>query len=81
LSNLEEKLKRLKEKESEKLLKQKRLEETKEQIQVDRDPNRLYKMTTTWKNRLTTPRTKSAGNNSNLNEITHRAVPSWRIKN
>ena len=55
----------------------KRLESMKEKVEVDSDPTRLYQVTETWKNRLSTPRSEST------DHLTPRAaprlgVPSWR---
>ena len=57
-----------------------RLEQTKELIEVENDPNRLFKMTSTWKHRVNTPRTDGEKSERVLNtpRITHLAVPMWR---
>ena len=80
MSNLREKQERLKAKELEKEERLRRLEETKERVEIDSDPNRLYKMTSTWKNRVTTPRRDGEKSARVLSapRITHLAVPSWR---
>jgi hypothetical protein len=57
--------------------KQRRLERQKEKVEVERDPNRLYQMTSTWKNRVNTPRSESLGPVI-TNRIPHLAVPTWR---
>ncbi len=57
--------------------KQRRLEQQKEKVEVERDPTRLYKMTSTWKNRVNTARSESCGPVI-TNRIPHLAVPSWR---
>lgn len=80
--NLREKQEKLKAKEMEKEEKLRRLEQTKERVEVESDPNRLYKMTSTWKNRVNTPRRDDSGAKSDrvltTPRITHLAVPSWR---
>lgn len=73
-----EKREKLKAKEKEKEEKLKRLERTKEKVEVEYDPNRLYKMTSNWKNRVTTPRGESCGPILSSARIPHLAVPSWR---
>ncbi len=64
-------------KENERLEKLKNLEKTKEKVEVDADPTRLYKMTDVWKNRIKSPRTRTADPQIH---IPHRAVPNWRQK-
>jgi hypothetical protein len=76
---VKEKRNKLKEKQEFAEEKQKRLERLKERVEVERDPTRLYKMTSTWKNRVTTPRSESCGAIVGItNNIPHLAVPSWR---
>jgi hypothetical protein len=81
--NLKEKQDRLKAKELEKEERLRRLEQTKERVEVESDPNRLYKLTSTWKTRVNTPRRgDESGSKSdrvlNTPRITHLAVPTWR---
>lgn len=66
-------------KEREKEEKGKRLERTKERVEVERDPERLYRATSTWKSRLSTPRSGSCGSLAvGAAKVQHLAVPSWR---
>ena len=70
---------KLKAKEAELEEKEKRLEKIKEKVQVNRDPTRLYEMTSTWKNRLNTPRSESSGPSLMTPRMVPRlAVPTWR---
>ncbi len=77
MNALREKLTKEKDKENERLEKLKNLEKTKEKIEVDSDPKRLYRMTDVWKNRLKSPRTRTA---DPLIHMPHRAIPNWRQK-
>ncbi|XP_038073575.1 coiled-coil domain-containing protein 112-like [Patiria miniata] len=74
---LEERLAKGKAKEEEQRKKSKRLERLKGQVevQVERDPSRLYRLTEGWKERKKD--TTSASNGPVLH-MPHRAVPSWR---
>lgn len=81
--NLKEKQERLKAKELEKEERLRRLEQTKERVEVESDPSRLYKLTSTWKTRVNTPRRgdESGGKSDRVlttPRITHLAVPTWR---
>lgn len=64
------------------------LEQTKEQVLVESDPTRVYQPTTSWRTRVTTPRS-AAGDSSGQRSardapiinpvlVPHLAVPSWR---
>jgi len=75
---LDEKQAKLKAKEVEKMEKEKRLQKLRSQVEVNvqRDPSRLYKLTAGWEQR------KKEGPGANGQGPTlhmpHRAVPSWR---
>lgn len=75
---LEEKQARKKEKEVEKMEKEKRLQKLKSQVEVNvsRDPSRLYKLTAGWQQRK--KEGPGAGDGGRLLQMPHRAVPSWR---
>lgn len=77
MAHLQEKQARQLEKKIESEKRKKILESTKEKVDVDYDPNRLYRMTNSWKTRVNTPRSDSAGPVITP-RIPHLAVPSWR---
>lgn len=70
-------MEKLKAKEKEQEEKEKRLERQKERVDVAYDPSRLYKPTSTWNNRVNTPRSGSCGSMATP-RIQHLATPSWR---
>ncbi len=78
MANVKDKIAKSKMKELEKEEKERRLERQKEKVEVEHDPTRLYQPTSTWKNRLNTPRSGSSGPILGTPRITHLAVPSWR---
>ncbi len=80
-----EKQEKLRAKQEALLEKEKRLEKCKEKFQVDSDPTRLYKPTSTWQNRVNTPRSESAtslssrfGSIVQTPRVQHLMVPTWR---
>ncbi|CAF0949178.1 unnamed protein product [Brachionus calyciflorus] len=77
LAILKEKQDRLKAKQKEAENRMKILETTKEKVEIEYDPNRLYRMTSSWKSRVNTPRSDSCGPVITP-RIPHLAVPSWR---
>lgn len=77
MAQIREKQARLKAKQREAEEKLKKLENTKERVEIDYDPSRLYQMTTAWKSRVNTPRSDSCGPIITP-RIPHLAVPTWR---
>ena len=77
MAHLREKQARQNQKNIEAEKRKKILESTKERVDVDYDPNRLYRMTNSWKSRVNTPRSDSSGLVITP-RIQHLAVPSWR---
>ena len=67
----------MKSKEREREEKERRLERQKEKIHVESDPSRLYQPTSTWKNRVNTPRSERSGPISTP-RMQHLATPTWR---
>lgn len=68
---------------------QRRLDETKQRVEVESDPSRIYQATQSWRTRLTTPRSDSGrrhGGQKSARDapimhpslVQHLAVPSWR---
>jgi len=77
VAGVKERLQKTAAKEKEKEEKKMRLERQKERVEVERDPSRLYRPTSTWKNRLNTPRSNSSGALGGV-KVQHLSVPSWR---
>lgn len=84
---LRERLEREKAREAERELKQRRLEQTKERVEVESDPTRLYQPTTSWRTRVNTPRSGGETGRKSARDapivqppalVQHFAVPSWR---
>lgn len=75
---LEEKQAKIKMKEVKKMEKEKRLQKLKSQVEVNvsRDPSRLYKLTAGWEQRKKEGPGTSGGRPTL--QMPHRAVPSWR---
>lgn len=67
-----------KEKEKQKIERQKRIDSAKADINIPKDPTRVYQMTSAWKQRMQTPRAESCGP---VVKTQHLAVPSWRKAN
>ncbi|XP_064607746.1 coiled-coil domain-containing protein 112-like [Liolophura sinensis] len=72
---LEEKLRKEKLEEEKEKERQRKLERSKENIEVARDPSRLYKPTAGWRERMKDM--GPSGNGPAIN-MPHRAIPSWR---
>lgn len=78
---LKEKQEKQKVKQESALEKEKRLERMKEKFEVDYDPERLYRPTSTWQTRLNTPRSQEKVSMSRVNsmpQVQHLMVPTWR---
>ena len=79
---VKEKQEKLRAKQEALLEKEKRLEKCKEKFQVESDPTRLYKPTSTWQQRVNTPRSESASSLSSrfvqTPRVQHLMVPTWR---
>ena len=79
---VKEKQEKLKVRQEVVLEKEKRLERMKDKVEVEYDPDRLYKPTSTWQNRLNTPRSQTERASVNrvhsLPQVQHLMVPSWR---
>lgn len=83
---LREKQERERARKAEAELRQRRLEQSKEHVEVESDPTRVYQATSSWRTRVTTPRSSRSNGSKSARDapiihpgfVQHLAVPQWR---